>query len=552
MLDFAPISNQLNAWNQRRQQRELLIWGPRGLMFGLYAAVAIAAIARFRPFLTNLEVAYWAIGLSAVGLIIGVGFVLAQRRDMQEKARFADETFGLKERATAALELNANTIDAPLDIKEAQLEDTLSSIENIDASSALPFEINNQDWGLIGLAIALLLAAIILPNQMESILQGQRAVQQTVAEQIEKIEALEEAIENNAALSEEEREALLNPLQDARQELENGVGSREEALAALSQAESALRELEAQNSTEALEAQMAQAGSNINSQSGQPLSEAMEQGNLSQTAEELEALSESVSGLSETEQQELGRELSQTSSELQGINPELAEQLSEAGSALQQGNVEDAEQALDQAAEITAAEAEAAELAEAAGEAASELSEGRQEVTQSGQEGGEPQAGQAASSETAPEGAEGESGQTAEAENGAQSGQANQAGQGATQTEAQAGTGAAGGESSQSGTVGGTEGGGSTDNVFVPPFRDLSGEEGVAVELSADCTAGLENCGELISTSPSEFGDENSIVPYEEVYSEYANTAYESLSEDYIPLGMKEYVRDYFSSLEPE
>lgn len=551
MLDFAPISNQLNAWNQRRQQRDLLIWGPRGLMFGLYVAVALAAIARFRPFLTNTEVAYWALGLSAVGLVIGAVFVLSQRRDMQAKARFADETFGLKERTVAALELDAETIAAPPEIKEAQLKDTLSQIKQVDTTSALPFQINNQDWGLIGLAIALLLAAVILPNQMESILQGQRAVQQTVNEQIEKIEALEEAIENNAALSAEEQEALLDPLRDARQELENGVGSREEALAALSQAESALRELEAQNTTEALEAQMAQAASGINSQSGQSLSEAMEQGNLSQTAEELEALSESVSELSEQEQQELGRELSQASSELQGVNPELAEQLSEAGSALQQGNVEDAEEALAEASEITASEAEASEVAQAAGEAAGELSEGRQEVTQAGQEG-EPQAGQTEGGEEGPEGAAGEEGQSAEGENGAQGGQATQPGQ-TGQGGEQAGTGLAGGESSnQGGAAGGTEGGGSTDNVFVPPFRDLSGEEGVEVELSADCTAGLENCGELVSTSPSEFGDENSIVPYEEVFSEYANTAYETLSEDYIPLGMKEYVRDYFSSLEPE
>ncbi|MDY7075644.1 MAG: hypothetical protein SXV54_01840 [Chloroflexota bacterium] len=40
-------------------------------------------------------------------------------------------------------------------------------------------------------------------------------------------------------------------------------------------------------------------------------------------------------------------------------------------------------------------------------------------------------------------------------------------------------------------------------------------------------------------------------VPYREVYAEYATQAGAALEGSYIPLGMKQYVRDYFSSLEP-
>jgi hypothetical protein len=40
-------------------------------------------------------------------------------------------------------------------------------------------------------------------------------------------------------------------------------------------------------------------------------------------------------------------------------------------------------------------------------------------------------------------------------------------------------------------------------------------------------------------------------VPYREVYAEYAAQAGVALEGSYIPLGMKQYVRDYFSSLEP-
>ena len=43
-----------------------------------------------------------------------------------------------------------------------------------------------------------------------------------------------------------------------------------------------------------------------------------------------------------------------------------------------------------------------------------------------------------------------------------------------------------------------------------------------------------------------------SLVPYEEVYPEYSESASEALDRGYIPPHLKDYVRDYFSQLEPE
>ena len=80
---------------------------------------------------------------------------------------------------------------------------------------------------------------------------------------------------------------------------------------------------------------------------------------------------------------------------------------------------------------------------------------------------------------------------------------------------------------------------------------DLSGFEGEDVELPAECLADPASCGGLLSENPTEFGDEQSIVPYEQVFGDYRNAANEALADDYIPLGLKGYIRDYFSSLEP-
>jgi hypothetical protein len=85
----------------------------------------------------------------------------------------------------------------------------------------------------------------------------------------------------------------------------------------------------------------------------------------------------------------------------------------------------------------------------------------------------------------------------------------------------------------------------------VPDFVDLSGEEGVDVELPAECIANPANCGALLSETPTEFANQGSVVPYSQVFGDYRNAAYEALADDYIPLGLKGYIRDYFTSLEP-
>ena len=73
----------------------------------------------------------------------------------------------------------------------------------------------------------------------------------------------------------------------------------------------------------------------------------------------------------------------------------------------------------------------------------------------------------------------------------------------------------------------------------------------MAIELPAECLANPAACGALLSETNTEFGDEQSLVPYDQVYGDYRDAAYEALADDYVPLGYREFIRDYFSSLEP-
>jgi hypothetical protein len=55
----------------------------------------------------------------------------------------------------------------------------------------------------------------------------------------------------------------------------------------------------------------------------------------------------------------------------------------------------------------------------------------------------------------------------------------------------------------------------------------------------------------LLGQWPSELRPQGSQVPYADVYGNYRDAANQALDEGYIPLGMRGFIRDYFSSLEP-
>ncbi len=45
--------------------------------------------------------------------------------------------------------------------------------------------------------------------------------------------------------------------------------------------------------------------------------------------------------------------------------------------------------------------------------------------------------------------------------------------------------------------------------------------------------------------------DPGSYVPYNQVYSDFFNHAQTTLDRGYVPLSVRDFVRDYFSSLDP-
>ena len=547
-MNFDQLVQVLAQWERRRRLQEALLWVPRGIMVGLLLAVLVAAYARFRPLLTNEEVATLAPGLALLGLFAAAIVLLWQRRSLLEQARFADARFHLQERASTAVEIHQEQLPVTPELARQQLADTQAAAGRVDARQALPLALDRQNL-LVTLIAALLLGlAIYLPNPQAEILRTQRAVAAEIEEQAEALEALAEEIEEDPALTPEQREELAEPVTSALQELESGDLSREEAVAVLSEAEANLRDLEASNSTEALRERLETAGAPLaQNQAGQSLGQSLQSGNLAQAGAAAAELADDLSTLSAEEMDALGEDLAATAAALQDVDGELAAELAQAAQALQNGDAAAAQQALREASGTLQERAQQQAASGRAAAAAGQLGEGRQAVAQAGTEG---------NGEGSGEGQGQGSGEGQGEGSGSGEGQGEGSGQGSGSGSGQGqGSGAGSGSSGGEGTGGGTGGiGGETghaENVYVPDFADLSGEAGEDVELPAECIANPALCGSLLNETATEFRDEASTVPYNQVFGDYRDAAYEALSDDYVPLGMKEYVRDYFSSLEP-
>ncbi|MBZ0308822.1 MAG: hypothetical protein K8I82_22335, partial [Anaerolineae bacterium] len=92
------------------------------------------------------------------------------------------------------------------------------------------------------------------------------------------------------------------------------------------------------------------------------------------------------------------------------------------------------------------------------------------------------------------------------------------------------------------------EGISSYDQVFSPSHLGSTGTE---TEVQVEGEVSSEEGTETQETDFNEEFEGTSQVPYSEVYANYENSVQEALDSDYIPISLRDVIRQYFSSLEP-
>lgn len=538
------LTGWLNWYKLRRAAR----WWLQGLIGGLAVSLAISLHGVLNAWLLRgefIRMTVFIVGAGALGMAAAAYIWPVPRL---KAARYFDLKFGLNERISTALELGQESPPPNLygGLVERQLQDALLHASTVDPRLHLPLRVETSQV----LAIMMLLIGFISVwlggTEQFLFAQHQRAVAQSINQEISQVEAIQSQIETDPDLDQDQRQVLLQPLEEATNQLDF-AHSMEQAVAILSSAEQKLRSLEDERAGQVGTALKA-AAADLHGEGGNPLeqfTQSLSDGRFQTASQELNQVG--LLELTSTEAQELANKLEEAASALESAHAGLAQQLREAAQSLRDGDNERASAALSEAARTLSESSRQIAQSSAAGKAASQLSQGQQRLIQSGQ------------------------GQLAQAQIGSDS--AGQAGQGTGTNGTQGGTGATQGSSSQGnstagsgrgeGELGGDAGEASsepigTDNspgdggerlyeqIYAPQL--LGGEDAVQVTLPESGFPGDQVSGP-INTAPGSPAPVS--VPYIEVYPAYAETYRKALEAGEIPLSLRPLIRNYFSSLEP-
>ncbi|GAB4548185.1 MAG: hypothetical protein Fur002_24880 [Anaerolineales bacterium] len=522
-MNIESLRRTLNVWIFRWRIQRAALYAARGLAVGLGFALLAGGAGLYFQKIIKTEFAWFVLISSlAAALLFGLIAALWKISPMQA-ARHFDREFHLRERVSSALEVTQSQAENPL--AQNLLQDAIRSASKIQPARQIPLRVKKLDAALI-LIFSVFIAVLWLRGEsLFAAAQRQRNLEISIEQQRAKVAEIIRAIEENKALTDEQKQALTEPLKQAQESLRQ-TNTLEDAVSTLTttgEKMQALSEKDAQ-SMQALK----EAGGSLAGQEGSPLQalgQDLASGNFAKAAADLANLD--LSQMTPQELAQLANQLDALAESLASSNPQMAQALQDAAKQIRAGNLSAAQQSLQSAAQKMAATAQQAAGTQAAQQAGGQLSAGAQNLLAAGG---------------------GQQGQPLNAQQG-NSGQGNSGG---------AGGGSGRGDSPDASQIGGEaalapieqnngagDGGESTyEQIYSPALT--SGDAPDAMGLP---TSGED--GEAIGERPAAATDGESLVPYTEVYSQYDAFNHQAIENGDAPPQFLELIKNYFSSIQP-
>jgi hypothetical protein len=442
-------------------------------------------------------------------------------------ARRADRDLGLKERLVTALELQRNRKpDGSVPLAGLQLRDTVEQFRRYEALESFPVKLPTREVNLLLVLSLLAIGLVLAPNPMEQTVRQREQVAATITQEAERIEKLSDEL---AVLDEPEDFAdIQDVLRQASEALAERQLSPEQANAALQRLEQELLSRQDPTTGDLEDALASLAGSLASESTTRDLGTSLARGDVRQAASEMRQLAEQIEQMSAAERLKLSRSLSQAGNRASRANAALAQALTQGGEALEGGDAGQAAQALNQAADELERAAGPLRAANQRERALSQLQQSRSAINRAQQQAGQGQG-------------QGQTGQR---------GAGQQAGTGAGEMSDEFGGMGSGegqdGSGDQPGGSGAGSGQGSGDEAIFDPSLGASSPDFVPGQTPFDPNETFEN-----PSLDSPYGNEAQ-VGYKQVYAEYQQRATQTLENTYIPAGLKDIVKDYFSALAPD
>lgn len=555
----AELHERLTLIGRMVKLQAIATWAVRLVLGGLILNALWLAGSRVFPYTVPTTVLPAVpLGLAALGALVLVFW----RPEPGRVARLADRQLGLKERVTTAVELERQAAapdGAPAPLTDLQLADAVAHLRHVEPVEAFPIRLRLRE---VNAALAALLVVVGLatwPNPMQQTVRQREQVQQAVRQEAERLNrAADQVAAAHLDEPSEELRQVEEALREAARALEQRAGSSEESLAALAALEQRLQALRAQGVENLQDALAALAGSMAQDPATRDAGTSLARGDYKQAAEQLRQIGEKIDQMSAAERARLARSMRQAGQRAARSNPALGEGLNQAGNAIERGNSSEAQEGLNQAASALEQASGQLRASSERERAMAQIQQSRGQISRSTQQGQSQQAraqGQQGQGQQGQQG-QGQQGQGQQGQQGqGQQGQGQQPGSGQGGQEAgepgqgQQGQGAGqNGEQSNGDEPGGSGAGtGSnprSDAIYDPIFAS-SRQERLNQDQPFSPTEAIEN------PNPEDAVQNEAQVSYRQVHARYQERAVESLQNNYIPIGLKDLVKDYFSSLAP-
>jgi len=530
-----PIITALQNGSRRMRLQKLMRAGAQILTAGLLGTLLLTLLGRLYPLAMPNTLLAAGLGITLIVLLGTLITIWLWKDSPHAIARRLDTRLKLDERLSASIELaTRKSWGIPPFVIHAQLIDTLNHLSRVDPLRAFPLR-PPWRWLTAGLVLAVALGmSVTIPNPQVDILQQRAQTEQTIARQQARLEQIQaDLLADELLLETAQGQELEQTLEQLVETLQQNILSLEEAMAAVSEAEQTLATLEeAAARQEQTLNELAQSFSQFDSTA--ELAEALQQRNLAQANEMLRSAGNQLASRPDAAQNltDALRQAAETA-EAAG-DTQLADQLDQAAEALEQalaegGDPQAAQEALQQAGQALQQAGEQLAGQETVQQALANIQEARRQLAEA--QGQVPQVAQSQQQGTG----------LGENVGGAGREEPGPGAEGLFTLE-DAPDQMSTGNGPNEGRVEAYE------SLYAPDH--LGGQGGPVVNPDPQGAEG----GIPIGAAPVDPNQDSgaALVPYNQIYGQYADAAGQALDDSYIPLGMKGYIRQYFGALEPK
>ena len=493
-LEGDRFIENLNPWRTRLWIQQILRWTETALIVSMICACLILLISRIIPWPTAQ---YWAFGIAIGITLCTIVVAIWYRPSSGRSARYIDARLALHDRICTALELR----DDSTPISVLQRRDALRALRKYKPATTIslwPGRVRLLAFGIVTVAIALL---ILLPNPMNTYLQQQAALQARLNRQISVINQTRLAINNQQAISPQERARIDQILRNLLAQLHQST-SQEQAQQSIAQAQSQLNQLRDQQANQKAQGR-ANASASLQNSSNANLSntgKALASGDSKALNSSLQNLASQVAHMTPAQRAQLSQQIERAASQGQN-NPQLSSALHQLAKSITDSNsseVSDAIKNLESAASQDSSN-------NAVNNSINQASQSLQNAANALASATDNSPNQNSSQAQAP-------GQSHSP------GQTNAPGHGQ-------------GVSGQNGQNNTNNNAGKNEQVFVP------GQVGSGTSnISSDGSTGTEQSGNQ--------------VPFSQVIAQYSQMAHDAIQNSNIPPDLKNLIQNYFNSLE--